>query len=129
MSDTGSQEPFCTLKMHMELCYITADNETIMQGAAREMRQDPLQASENHSFGRSARLRSCHDLLMDNDTLVLNASYALHDAPTSMGRGETPVGCRQQPSALFLMKEVVCIGKQKEYAGDHPHAQDGGTDE
>jgi len=32
-----------------------------------------------------------HDLQLDNDTPALNALKALRGAPTSMGRGETPV--------------------------------------
>ncbi len=40
------------------------------------------------------------DLYSANDTPALNALKALRGAPISMGRGETPVGCRQQPSGL-----------------------------
>lgn len=39
-----------------------------------------------------------HDHSSDNDTPVLNALKALHGAPISMGRGETPVGDCQPPS-------------------------------
>ena len=40
------------------------------------------------------------DLCSANDTPALNALKALCGAPISMGRGEIPVGCRQQPSDL-----------------------------
>ena len=40
---------------------------------------------------KCAWLHMGHDLQLDNDTPALNALKALRGAPTSMGRGETPV--------------------------------------
>ena len=43
-----------------------------------------------------------NDLRSANDTPALNALKALRGAPISMGRGEIPVGCRQQPSGFAI---------------------------
>jgi len=50
-----------------------------------------------------------NNLWFDNDTPALNALKALRGAPTSMGRGETPV--ELQPAAIhlpvsFLVKKI-----------------------
>ena len=47
----------------------------------------------------SLRAMTCRQ---DNDTPALNALKALRGAPISMGRGETPVELRQQPSFELL---------------------------
>ena len=39
----------------------------------------------------------------DNETPALNALKALRGAPISMGRGEIPVGCCQQPSGFAMI--------------------------
>mgnify|MGYP000812547243 FL=1 len=44
-----------------------------------------------------------HDLRSANDTPALNALKALRGAPISMGRGEIPVGCCQQPSGFAMI--------------------------
>ena len=52
-----------------------------------------------------------HDLRSANDTPALNALKALRGAPISMGRGEIPVGCCQQPSGFVaFIKSKVIIG-------------------
>jgi hypothetical protein len=48
--------------------------------------------------------------VLNNDTPALNALKALRGAPISMGRGETPVELRQQPSTLlpsFFHKSIL----------------------
>jgi hypothetical protein len=49
---------------------------------------------------KCARLRIAKTFLLDNDTPTLNALKALRAAPTSMGRGETPV--ERQPAAILF---------------------------
>ena len=52
-----------------------------------------------------------NDLWFDNDTPALNALKALRGAPTSMGRGETPV--ELQPAAIHLSVLFVVIMRTK----------------
>ena len=70
-------------------------------------RHDPQQkgghGERSSQFASACGTAGGDDLCSANDTPALNALKALCGAPISMGRGETPVGCRQQPSGLPLL--------------------------
>jgi len=53
-------------------------------------------------FTTACGIADGNDLCSANDTPALNALKALRGAPISMGRGETPVGCCQQPSGFAI---------------------------
>ena len=61
-------------------------------------KEDPGERSSQ--FASACGTAGGDDLCSANDTPALNALKALRSAPMSMGRGETPVGCGQQPSGL-----------------------------
>ena len=66
-------------------------------------KEDPGERSSQ--FASACGTAGGDDLCSANDTPALNALKALRGAPISMGRGETPVGCRQQPSvgSFFIL--------------------------
>ena len=59
--------------------------------------------SDPASLQLRAAPQSAKTFVQDNDTPALNALKALRGAPISMGRGETPVGCCQQPSGFAIL--------------------------
>ena len=88
----------CTLTTRYALH--TANRYKIgMKRAKRQVRQDVYHGrSEQHLTVKCAWFRIAKIFLPDNDTPALNALKALRGAPTSMGRGETPV--ERQPTAI-----------------------------
>jgi len=86
--------------------------ETGLKLATRQVRQDvQFGLSEQHLTAKCAWLRIAKTFLPDNDTPALNALKALRGAPTSMGRGETPV--ERQPTAIcfcrFQTRNVILL--------------------
>ena len=61
--------------------------------------------SDPASLQLRAAPQSAMTSVQDNDTPALNALKALRGAPISMGRGETPVGCCQQPSGFAILSK------------------------
>ena len=86
---------------------IEPDNKTERSKAQQMARHDPHgkeDLGERFSqFASVCGITDGHDLRSANDTPALNALKALRGAPISMGRGEIPVGCCQQPSGFAMI--------------------------
>lgn len=69
----------------------------------RQVRHDVQNGRSEQTHYRKVRVAAhmAKTFELDNDTPALNALKALRGAPTSMGRGETPV--ERQPAAVRFL--------------------------